>query len=59
MRYEIEKRLHRVKINLDKKDINCPYVRNCDKAANCERCNTYFKKCTLFRDRKLSELDAY
>jgi len=49
MRYEIEKRLHRVKINLEKKDINCPYSKKCDKATNCERCNNYFKKCTLYK----------
>ena len=49
MRYEIEKRLHRVKITLDRNGINCPNAR----------CNNFYKKCTLFRDRKLSELYAY
>jgi len=55
MRNDVEKRLHRVKINFDKKDIKCPNSRSCDKAVYCERCNGYFKKCTLFKDRNLSE----
>ena len=50
MRYEIEKRLHRVKITLDKEDINCPYSKNCDKATNCMRCNKYYLKCSKYKE---------
>ena len=48
MRDEIEKRLHRVKIALDKSDIICPISKNCDTATNCDRCNIFFKKCSIF-----------
>ena len=49
MRFEVERRLHRVKISLDKENINCPHSKKCDKAANCERCNKYFEKCFLYK----------
>ena len=50
MRYEIEKRLHRVKINLDKKVLNCPNSKKCNKATNCERCNKYYLKCSKYKE---------
>ena len=48
MRSEIEKRLHRVKVRLDKKDIKCPYSKHCDKAQNCSRCNKFYGKCSIY-----------
>ena len=49
MRIEVEKRLHRIKITLDKETINCPYSMTCDKSANCERCNSFFDKCFFYK----------
>ena len=49
MRDEIEKRLHRVKISLDKSEIKCPFSKKCDKAANCDRCNLFFEKCNIYK----------
>ena len=50
MRSEIEKRLHRVKINLSSLNgIRCNHASLCDKAQKCERCNTFFRKCSLFK----------
>lgn len=50
MRLEVEKRLHRVAIVLDKKDIVCPNAKQCDKAENCDRCNKFFEKCSIFKN---------
>ena len=47
MKPEIEKRLHRVRISLDKSNIECPYSIDCDKASNCGRCNEFYKKCSI------------
>ncbi len=52
MRNEIEKRLHRVKITLDKSDIKCPYSQDCDKAANARRCNDFYAKCSIYLKKK-------
>ncbi len=49
MRSEIENRLHRVKIILNKKNIKCPSSKNCDKAENCSKCNEFYRKCTKVR----------
>ena len=49
MRREVENRLHRVKITLDDKELNCPKAKNCFKAANCDRCNIYFEKCSHYK----------
>ena len=54
MREDIEKRLHRVAITLDKDNLKCPYSKQCDKAKYCKRCNVFFEKCTLFKDLNLS-----
>lgn len=43
-----EKRLHRVMIKLDKKNIKCPYTKDCLSAENCNRCNEFYNKCTIF-----------
>ena len=48
MRFDIEKRLHRVGISLDKSNVKCPYAKDCDKASNCGRCNEFYKKCSIY-----------
>ena len=48
MRNEIESRLHRVMIKLDKNGIICPYAVECLSAENCSRCNDFFRKCVKF-----------
>ena len=49
MRSEIEKRLHRVKVNfILNDDIKCTQSLICDKAENCSRCNEYYLKCSEF-----------
>ena len=45
---EIERRLHRVKIILNKDDIKCPYSKSCISAENCYRCNIYYNKCVIY-----------
>jgi len=50
MRPEIEKRLHRVKIKIDKKKIECPISKNCIQAENCFRCKEFYMKCTIYKD---------
>lgn len=52
MKEEIEKRLHRVKINFKNEDINCPYSNICNKATYGKRCNTFFKKCSIYQQKK-------
>ena len=49
MRYNMEKRLHRVMISFKNKDINCPKSHTCDKASQCDRCNSFFKKCSYYK----------
>jgi len=49
MRLEIEKRLHRVMISASSTyDVRCSYASKCEKAQNCERCNVYFEKCSIY-----------
>ena len=49
MRLEIEKRLHRVKVNPATYDeIKCTNSLKCVKAENCSRCNEYYLKCSEF-----------
>jgi len=48
MRLEIEKRLHRVKIALEHKEITCPLSKNCNQAENCKRCDDFNKKCRIY-----------
>ncbi len=50
MKNEIEKRLHRVKIELDKKDVKCRFSKSCDIAESSSRCNYFYHKCTRFKD---------
>ena len=50
MKNEIEKRLHRVMIKLDKRNITCPYAKDCLSAENCNRCNEFYNKCVIFID---------
>jgi len=50
MRDGIEKRLHRVMIKLVKKDITCPYAKECLSAESGNRCNNFYNKCSLFTD---------
>ncbi len=52
MKLEIEKRLHRAKITLDKTNIICPRSKTCPKAENAHRCNEFFEKCSEFNDQK-------
>ena len=49
MRLNIEKRLHRVKIELDKSTVLCKFSNSCDLAENCKRCNEFFSKCVKFK----------
>ncbi len=48
MKNEVEQRLHRVMIKLDKKSILCPYANDCTRAENCNRCNVFYHKCFIF-----------
>ena len=48
MRFEIEKRLHRVKIAFEHKEITCPLSKNCSQAENCMRCDDFYKKCRIY-----------
>jgi hypothetical protein len=50
MKNEIEKRLHRVMIKLDKHNIKCPYSRKCVQSENCNRCNLFFQKCSIYTE---------
>jgi len=45
---EIEKRLHRVTIKLDKSNIKCPKSKICNEAENCDRCNEFYTKCNKY-----------
>jgi len=47
----MEKRLHRVKIELDEnKPIKCQFAKGCSKAENSYRCNSFYQKCPKFKD---------
>ena len=49
MRPEIEKRLHRVMIsNSPSYEIRCNHASKCEKAQNCDRCNFFFEKCSIY-----------
>ncbi|MDX1797660.1 MAG: hypothetical protein R3255_03335 [Candidatus Lokiarchaeia archaeon] len=48
MRNEIEHRLHRVMIKLEKKNVACPNAVECGNAENSSRCNFFYRKCTIF-----------
>ena len=49
MRPEIEKRLHRVMISAPlTQKIRCSYASKCETAQNCERCNFFFLKCSIY-----------
>lgn len=48
MTKNIEKRLHRVKITFNKKNIKCPYSNECNKASSGQLCNLFYKKCSIF-----------
>ncbi len=50
MNNEIEQRLHRVKIKLDKNKVICPHANDCTHAENCIRCNEFYDKCTIFNN---------
>lgn len=47
---DIEKRLHRVMIKLDRREIECPYSKYSDIAENCTRCNQFYDKCSKYND---------
>jgi len=49
LRNEVENRLHRVKITLNKKEIACPYSQQCNKAEGGARCNNYYEKCSVYK----------
>ncbi len=51
MRFEVEKRLHRVKIKLNKGDVKCPNSNHCYNAENCYRCNKYYDKCSFYLNK--------
>ena len=48
MRDNIEKRLHRVRILLQKGNAKCPYSNDCVKVTNCYRCNIFYEKCSIY-----------
>lgn len=52
MKEDIEKRLHRVKIQLNGGDIKCPYSRECDKSVDAKRCNQYYQKCAIYNKKE-------
>ncbi|MEJ2279576.1 MAG: hypothetical protein P8Y70_17815 [Candidatus Lokiarchaeota archaeon] len=52
MRNEVEKRLHRVKINLKSENVKCPKSFNCNKEKSYNRCNIFFQKCSEFKKFK-------
>ena len=52
MKREIENRLHRVRISLDKSNVICPKSKECDKASNCGRCNEFYEKCSIYIQKK-------
>ena len=54
--HEIERRLHRVMIKLDKNNIRCPYSKNCYSSENCSRCNLFYSKCSKFKAFNLDSL---
>jgi hypothetical protein len=49
MREEVEKRLHRVAISLEKDKLICPKSKNCEHAKKTKLCNKFFKKCGIFK----------
>ncbi|MFO7795545.1 MAG: hypothetical protein ACQERB_05990 [Promethearchaeati archaeon] len=51
MEKEVENRLHRVKIALNTNNIRCPYSNSCSKKSEGGRCNIYYKKCSLFKEK--------
>lgn len=56
MKEDIEKRLHRVKIELKKGEIRCPHSKDCKSAENAPRCNTFFRKCKIYK-KKFKKVD--
>ena len=52
MKYDIERRLHRVTIKIDKGVIKCPYSVDCVGAEKGYRCNQFYEKCSRFVDFK-------
>ncbi len=50
MENNIEKRLHRVMIKLDRRDVKCLYSKYCDSAENCTRCDQFYEKCSKYND---------
>ena len=48
MRSEVEKRLHRVAIKLEKVEILCDFSDICVQAESCPRCNEFFLKCNTY-----------
>jgi hypothetical protein len=47
--YDIEKRLHRVKIEMNNRNIKCEYAKACSEAENSYRCNEFYQKCTKYK----------
>jgi hypothetical protein len=52
MRDEVEKRLHRVAIKLEKIEIVCDCSKICIQAESCPRCNEFFLKCNSYLELK-------
>ena len=51
LKFEMEKRLHRVKIELDENRlIMCQFAKRCNKAENSFGCNSFYHKCSKFKD---------
>lgn len=52
MNDDVEKRLHRVQIQLNKEEIKCPYSLKCPKSVDGKRCNFFYKKCSIFKRKE-------
>jgi len=56
MENNIEKRLHRVMIKLEKSNVRCPYSKSCYSSETCSRCNVFYTKCSKFKEFNLNSL---
>ncbi|TXT62692.1 MAG: hypothetical protein BAJALOKI3v1_520022 [Promethearchaeota archaeon] len=55
MNDRVEKRLHRVKIQLKGADIKCPYSNECGKSIDGKRCNKFYKKCAIYIQEEMNK----
>ncbi len=48
MNNEVERRLYRVMIKLNKGNVKCPHSKQCIHPEICNRCNIYYGKCSVY-----------